>query len=424
MARLYLDANVFLQYRFQDIDWCALADSEQVVLVVVPEVFREIEKYKDQGRERLQDRARKASTWIGTVMREQNGIVRPNVRLALVLKDIPYARVEALGLSSDVGDDKILAAILEDEAGADTRVLVTAENLRRFKAEAHGLSVLLPPDDKKVADEPHPLEQENRRLKQQLDDRPKLAIGFEGKAPYAAVRLRVFPASLDDQENAIVEEERASLTGLFAKALRSILEVPPSELEIERYLKSFREWLVENYDTLSRARLGFSADLELRNDGRGTATDVEVSLSVPEHVFFAPPASLTVSRPPAQPRWRARMGALGDDAFLREVGLAGSGSGMAIAEMLAFEQADGRLDCDESHPHRAGFNFSSLKHTTAPRVSVPLWFASVDAALTTKGFSIGYRVHAAYPPEILEGDLAVKLDVEEIPMSAAHIKRK
>jgi hypothetical protein len=420
MKRRYLDTNILLHYRYDDIDWCALAEAEETVLVIVAEVFREIEKYKDQSRERTQKRARSVSSWIVKIMDAQNGLVRHGVRLALALKDPTSPAVQALGLSPDVSDDKILTSILTDaDAEGHERIFVTADNLRRFKAREQHLAALSPPDDHKLADEPDPLELENRKLRLQLDTRPKLALAFKDRQTHVMVRLPVATESVDEQLDTIVEEEAGRIDSAMTLAFRGLTHDPPSQAETKRYLGKYREWLRENYDQLVRSRLTFCVELELRNDGRGVAEGIDVSLTLPEEIFLFQPSPVEIPAPPEEPRWHSRLGALGEWPSIGMV----QPREVAFAEVRSMQETDGVLEHDEALPHAAKLHLETVKHQAVFALKVPLWFADSVTALAATGFSIGYRVHADNVPDIQDGSLGVKLDVQEIPLSAYHIKR-
>jgi hypothetical protein len=424
MKRLYLDTNIFLQYRYDAIDWPALADAEEATLVIVAEVFREIEKHKDRSRERAQKRARAASSWIVRVMEAQSGLVRPGVRLALALKDPTSSAVEALGLSPDVSDDKILASILTDtQAEGQERVFVTADNLGRFKSKQLHLATLYPPDEHKLADEPDPLEIENRKLRQELDTRPKLTLAFKDHQTHVTVRFQVATESVDMQLDTIVEEEAERIDGVMAHAFGDLFHDPPSKAENLRYLDKYRQWLSQNYDDIVRSRLTFCVELELRNPGRGIATGIDVWLTLPEKIFPFQPSPVQIPPPPEQPRWRSRLGALGEYESLARM-LPPGVDAMSIAEALTIRERDGVLDHDVADPHAARFHLRALKHATAFELSVPLWFADIETARHATGFRIGYRVHADNLPDVENGELDVKLDIAPIPLSAYHIKRK
>jgi hypothetical protein len=421
MKRLYLDTNVFLQFRYQEIDWCELVKADEVTLVVVAEVLREIEKQKDQGRGALQKRARTAASWLGKIVEAEDGVVRPGVRLATALRDPTNQQVEALGMSPDAGDDRILAAILRDaEAGGHEGVFVTDDTLRRLKARDHALAVVAPPDDKKLADEPDPLDVENRKLRQEIDTRPKLALAFKDRATHVAVRLLVPVESVDEQLETIVEEERDMIDGVMAHAFGDMLHDPPSKAETSRYLDKYREWVRQHYDELVRSRLTFTVELALSNDGRGVAKGIDVSLTLPETLFPAQPSPVEIPLPPKRPEWRSRLAAL-ESFKLPSVPDYGLG---AVAETFSMQERDGVLEHDEAHPHLAKFHLRSLKHGLVFPLTVPLWFADVDTARAATGFAIGYSLHADNLPDIRTGKLDVKLDVAEIPLSAHHIKRR
>ncbi len=164
----------------------------------------------------------------------------------------------------------------------------------------------------------------------------------------------------------------------------------------------------------------FSVELELRNEGRGVAEGIDVQLTLPEEIFLYQPSPVESPPPPEQPRWRSRLGAIDESiAMTRPSGL----GAIAFTEALVREK-DGVLEHDEAHPHVAKLHLPALKHSMVFPLNVPLWYADPVTALAATGFSIGYRVHADNLPDINNGELRVKLDVPQIPLTAYHIKRK
>src|SRR5258708_3041213 len=65
---IFLDCNSALHYRRADqIDWCALADSAEVALVIAPVFLRELEQQKVvNGSKKLRHRADDAVRWLAS----------------------------------------------------------------------------------------------------------------------------------------------------------------------------------------------------------------------------------------------------------------------------------------------------------------------------------------------------------------------
>jgi hypothetical protein len=267
-----------------------------------------------------------------------------------------------------------------------------------------------------VPDEPDPLEQENRKLREQIDMRPKLALTFADGASHTTARLLVFDKFGEEHVEEMVEEERSLLDDPVA-AMRSITHTPPSEGEKDRYLKEFGQWLRGNFDDIIRSRLTVSVDLELQNVGRGTATEIAVSLSVPPPFSLVQPSPATIPPPPAQPKWRSMHDILAGSRLLVE-------ERFGSRAIMVVEDRDRRLEVDDSKPRAAVLHLQSLKHTTNHPVRLPIWLPDADAALSKQGVGISYRVHAASPPDITKGVLNVKLDVTQRPLSVFDLERK
>jgi hypothetical protein len=214
--------------------------------------------------------------------------------------------------------------------------------------------------------------------------------------------------------DAILEEERQHLQVSNAiQASRMVTEQPPSEDQKARYLKGYGEWFVTNRDSIIRSRLRVSVEVEVTNSGRGTATDIDVQLMAPENVFFRKPVE-DPPPSPTRPRWQPRFGRILDQDFIKQMS-ADSQSAFSVAAVVNGEALDAYA------PHLAGFRLREMKHSTSRVVTVPIWFDDREAVLAMNGFSIEYKVHPANPPDILEGELHVKLDAQEVQLSTYDI---
>src|SRR4051812_46229924 len=103
MLVAFLDTNAHLHYPpLPDVDWCAVCQTEAVILMVCLPVIKELDKYKSDGRlgERAQARIREIGKASGTE-------IRPGVTLAIY--NVPLRREDFPDtLSIDEADDKIV----------------------------------------------------------------------------------------------------------------------------------------------------------------------------------------------------------------------------------------------------------------------------------------------------------------------------
>jgi len=189
---LFIDTNVFLHYQgFDQIDWLSLSQTKQVLVVLPPVVFRELNKHKDLNpsqkiRKRAQSVLGRLSNLLKTSLITE---LRPNVKIEALPND-PIIDFGSHSLRSDLQDDFLLASILEFRAkdlNIDCR-LVTADIGLQLKCRSRQILTIDLPDSLRLPEEEDPnekrakeLEAEIRDLKHQL---PSLQLTFENKSKF------------------------------------------------------------------------------------------------------------------------------------------------------------------------------------------------------------------------------------------------
>ncbi|MCA9584491.1 MAG: hypothetical protein KC657_03950 [Myxococcales bacterium] len=420
LKRVYPDTPVALHYRpFEEIDWCAAAGADEVVLVITPVLLREINDKKDQGRGQLQQRARRVSSWIGDLRRTKAWDIRDRVRVQVDAREPEPDLFTEHGLEPSVADDRIVACILRDRR-KDPQVplvCVTSDNTLAFKAEAAGIDVIDPPGPR-LADEPDATELENRELKKKLlelekrsNPTPDLSLGFVGVPGHLLVSLRRLEEPTEEDLDEELAAERMSLE-LRYKVSSTLLYRPPHPQKVDRYLSRLREWMVDHTKAAIVRAHTFDVDLVLANDGTGNANDIEIDLTFPSAIFVGEKRRLPeVKERPSAPE-------------PEEIGIAAAMKAVALPKIRPLSRPDivslgrmfsgpapERLVVDPKEPHRVRILVDASKHHSS--IALPRFQAWFSTGSRPTGFQIGYRIHAASSPEIKEGNLHVKVEVTE-----------
>ncbi len=413
--RVYPDTPVALHYRqFSDIDWCALVDADEVVVVITTVLMREVDHHKDQSRGALQQRARAFSSWLGDVRRKKATVIRRNVSIELSARE-PEIDVDfkAHGLEASVNDDKFVASMIRDaQTHPGVRlVCVTSDNTLSVKIDGAGFTAIDPPADKRLPDEPDPVERENRRLREeivQLQKRiapeAKLSLRFDNGSDRTTISLSGLDAPTSDDLDEELDAEREGLRLQFT-ILDRIKFRPPSTQDIDTYLTRLREWMGTFASVGVQSAHTVDLQLLLANDGPGNATNIEVELSVPQDVHLAEHRTLpNVQDRPTRPEAQEHL------ALLTMVRYRPS----TLAHQAPFGIRNPvRVDDDGSDSHRTTIVADLGKHRShLPLPKLQIWF---DPGAVPRGLKIHYRIHTTTPPGIDEGDLHVKVTTRAGP---------
>ena len=316
LVAVFPDTNVFLHRRqLREIDWCSLAGSPRVRIVVCVQVLRELDAKKYDAR--LGDRATGA---INQIRVGSSSEIRPGVTVEV--DTTVWADTAVSAADSRSGDERIVAdvvAFANRNREVVTR-LATGDYSMELLAQAKKLSIQalpedtrlqLPEDDqgKKLAR----LQAENERLKNRLPDLSVCAYlegSDAGDGKVLRVKLedsgpKIDPATelaSEHRAHRYLGERRGSGTYSYG-----IIHASADELERhDRGLDQYFEKLVPYWQTLEawreRNARTLKFDLWVNNAGTAPAKDIDLKFELPESVeaFQAEKASEhnhTFSRP-------------------------------------------------------------------------------------------------------------------------------
>lgn len=313
---LVIDTNLLLHFkRPNELDWTSAGDD--VVLVVLPVVLRELEKVKVSSPvPRLRDRAAKVVTWLGSLI--DSGVeapLRKGVRLRFHSFE-PALDFSAHSLSREVQDDHLIAGLIELSEGTNERAtLVTADIGLKLKAKQRGFTVVTRADGDRLAEEPDVRERElaelraeNQRLKARL---PLLAVcAADGKAriqlarPQAPPERQSLETVMRSYPELVAPSDGEAVLGSIAQLLATPSDRARAEYngELQTFYREYRDFLAAYRAWASGALCRAQLPLVLQNNGTAVASDIDVILTFPEDVVVIRlDAVPTAPKPPTPP---------------------------------------------------------------------------------------------------------------------------
>jgi hypothetical protein len=286
--RLVPDTNVLLHSLSLDqIPWREVMQCDEVEIVLVPQVLRELDAKKYGESERLKRRARSISAQLGkwTPSGTVTNAIAEGVTLTLVARE-PAQRAD---LDITVPDDRVIASALSLVGDGAEVFIVTGDVLMRVKAEAHGLLVSQVPDMYRVRDE-EPNKETTKRAQVSIGFR---VDGADALANNTSLTLGLSAAHLlpEAQEmlaRAPIPGQRGSGFLDLDSVLRFNHSSPPTRDEYARYVEEIRQYDVINKN-FAELLVGVA------NDGDAPADDLVAEFWFPDNV-------LVNAQEPALPR--------------------------------------------------------------------------------------------------------------------------
>ncbi len=397
----FLDSNVFLHYRRPDeIDWPALLEGKDVVLLVAPLVVRELEKHKTFSPvPRIKKRAAEIIRWLGPYVDapSPDQPLRSGVRLAIVRFD-PTIDFAGHHLSREIADDILIASVLEfSQAHPGERVaLVSADTGIRLKAPAHGIELKRPPDEFLLPEEADPQAKEIRNLKEQLSAyqrrQPALHVTFpSGRTNQPASRPDVQIPTRDQIEHDLWMAESEARSE-YSHVLLGTDEADDAREAVfehksarSKYLRALQQARVHRSRTIPLA-------LILENKGTAPASNIDLELTVNVATVSVAGAEQVDPEPPFGQEPYGWRGARDQNAGTKSTS---SDEPISIA-------------ADSAERQRATFHVPRLKQHDRSHLA-PL-YVTFPTHEDVCPFSVEYRMTFDEHPDVLTGRLDVGLE--------------
>jgi len=300
------DTHVLLHGRaFDQIPWLEVLEAQRVVLVLVPQVMKELDEKKNGGSEKLQKRAKAVSALLKRMF-STPGATRKAKELtqgvSLVLRSTHPRPSHGLDYSN--GDDRIVGSVLElrDECVGKRVVVMTMDFFAKVKMESHDIDVIelpeahrLAPDDEK---KPSPPKVPNLDvgLLSDTDDKTltphaELMVGLSTDDLIAIADGKLLEAQPSNSERRYRFDEPS----------------PPTVRDYQKYIDELNEYANNNAHVLK-------LDVGILNSGGAPAVDVRIDVGFEwGMVVMQHPPVL-----PAEPRPRSLLAIPARSALLLE----------------------------------------------------------------------------------------------------------
>jgi rRNA-processing protein FCF1 len=329
MRFFFIDSNLFLQCRpLPDLDWERFAGAEEATLLIPSAVLSELDKHKSDGNNRRAQRARSALKFLDALLESDDESVVIRERPARV---VARFAPEVAGDPTRSNDDSILFEVEEmvRSRGNEAVALITHDTNLKVKARRRKLGCFAVPDEWLLPPEPDERDKRVRQLEEQVATLQKRSPIFEisineGRelklvvAEYPPLGAQVVKDLVDEMLSRYPMKRDFSLTSserLMSAGILGGLH-PPSEYEVAKYEKAYREWADNLESRIERVpewlylRDGMTdVEVAMTNTGTVPAEHVEVGITVNDPMLLADPKAhdkllervMRQPRPPTPP---------------------------------------------------------------------------------------------------------------------------
>ena len=294
---IFLDTNIYLHYKpVEQLDLERFGN--ECVLVVPRVILGEINKHKDTH---ASDSIRKRARSICRRIHAWDDAKAVSDRLGFEFC-IAIPRPDQHNLEPSSSDDQFLSVILDYNAAVDDKLLISNDSNLCLTAKHLGIHVHEIEDKYRLPSAIDPVEQENQRLKQEVDllknARPRLEIGLISNQdsrqiePNPIFRLRKPKEELTDAEineamqnirNKVDEKRRAysgqPLLYLHASML-SREDIETFHEQLADYPEQYMQYLLAKRDHLKKRIIKFI--IGITNVGTSPAQNVDIYLHFPD----------------------------------------------------------------------------------------------------------------------------------------------
>lgn len=272
MKTLFVDTNLFLQCKsLEDLPWEEVANGHDLLLIIPEAVIREIDRLKNDGNSRRARRARNANTLIQELLNaeDQKKCLKesnPRVDILIPIKAIKIDdNIDSLDPA--VTDHRIVLEALGFKAIDQTAqiTILSGDAIIRLKAKQHGVACVQIPSTWLSDPEPDEKDKKLARLEKELADLkktdPVIEISFKNQEgspiDFLSASIITYDQLTEEQieqlinlvqeQHPLVTDFSDTSTTLGTKLNRDALGYeryyPPSEEQIAKYRREYREWL-------------------------------------------------------------------------------------------------------------------------------------------------------------------------------------
>jgi rRNA-processing protein FCF1 len=441
MEKTYVvvDTNTFLHFiGFDQIGWGELFPGQIVILVICPQVIRELNRHKDTPRNpKMRDRATNALRKIeGWAYSESPVSLKDSVEVQFRIYDasIDFA---TFNLVREVDDDHIIAVLIEmqSELPSNPVVLLSKDIGLKLKAKAQGFSVVSLPDSASLPEEVLPSEKKIKELENQVKElqniRPRLRLSFaDGSSKVSLEFQETTELSEENIANSmsairnkypkLVEKKFQDKAVAVSPILQSLVTVS-FELglltpeKIAEYNRSLDEFFSEYEQYLKDVRLfcewerrTATLKILLINEGTCPADDIDIFMHFPdgfklfdEGDYLKPP-----KEPKAPLKPRSALDQLTSPVFLGGMDSIYRNTSLDLLARLPVGPSNvGSPKIKRTNSYDVTVKVKKAKHGLKEELDA--MYLTFDSLSTMQNFRIDYSIHASNLPKHIEGSLNV-----------------
>ena len=408
------DTNVFLQFEsFVVLPWKEIAGRDDVVVVVLAAVVRELDKLKLEPR--LRDRVRDILPRLEALFADGDTATLQDGTPARFEHGIGVHKImEEHGLESQLGDDRILAAALGlKEAGAEVMV-VSDDTAVRLRARGLGVAVrAIPEKHRRISADP--LQAENAKLRRELDEfrtaAPKLDVRFSEGGSLIRIARSKPPSGTRRLRDALQPLSLDSLPIIYQTELEkpTQAEVDAYNAKLEAFRPTYEEYVAERSAFELFPHQSIALELTIGNTGGKPAESVKLRLQLPDDVTVveeddAPTEPATPVRPKLPGRRRGLYAITEHFESVRDM-MAPALAAESLYRIPEFRVASGPSNVGGPSFSPGELRFGVRLLSNFDEVALRRCFLRFPTPEAVRSFGIKYTLRSHSLPKLVEGEL-------------------
>jgi len=284
---------------FTEIEWSKLTNSNSVLLIVCPDVLRELDQKKFLENDiNIRNRAQKVISKMSK-MAKNNKIYKVKNNLGLIfIPNEPSIDWEKQGLSKKIPDDRIIASILEQNKYFHNIILITSDLGLKLKASNKGIKCISLPFEYRIKIKKDKKQEEIEKLRNRitfLENKlpiTKLKILADNKpVEFINITLSKIATPPEDELNGKLKAIRHELQfkpssqnlGIFSDLLLYTKdEIERYEEDLNEYVKEMYKYYQEEYKFKEIQSRLIELKFLIINEGSQPAEDIEIFMIFPD----------------------------------------------------------------------------------------------------------------------------------------------
>jgi rRNA-processing protein FCF1 len=441
MEKTYIvvDTNTFLHFIDLDqIRWEELFPGKILVLVICPQVIRELNRHKDTPRNpKIRDRAtnilRKIEGWVDS---ESNIALKGSVEVQFRIYDasIDFA---AFKLVREVDDDHIIAILIEmqNELPSNSVVLLSKDIGLKLKARTQGFSVVSLPDSALLPEELLPSEKKIKELENQVkelqnirpklrlafaDESSKVSLEFQGATELSEANTANSMTAIRNKYPKLVEQKFQDKADAVSPILQGLSrmnfelgQLTPKKIDeynrsLDEFFSNYEQYLKDLRSFCEWERRTATLRIFLVNEGTCPADDIDIFMHFPdgfklfdEDDYLKPP-----KEPKAPSKPRSALDQLTSPVIWGGIDPLYRNHSLDLLTRLPVGPSNvGSPKIKRTNSYDVTVKIKKAKHGLIEELDV--MYITFDSSSTVQSFKIDYSIHASNLPKYIEGSLNV-----------------